>query len=107
MEKNLLKIHNHVDRNCAGFYLVFAASFVFIGYFALQVKFEEDISKIIPKHKKTEKLNEIFQNSKFIDKLVIMVSLKDSTIQNPDSLVTYADAFGAAVQQKFSSYIKK
>jgi 1-acyl-sn-glycerol-3-phosphate acyltransferase len=107
MEKALLIIYNYFEKNRKAFYLVFAATLVFITYFASQVKFEEDISKIIPKDKKIEKLNEIFQNSKFIDKLVIMVSLKDTAAQNPDSLVAYADTFGAAVQQKFSPYIKK
>jgi len=107
MEKTLLIIYNNFEKNRRAFYLVFASTFLFISYFALQVKFEEDISKIIPKDKKIEKLNEIFQNSKFIDKLVIMVSLKDTTIQNPDSLVAYADVFGAAVQDKLAPYIKK
>src|SRR5476649_145879 len=107
MEKALLIIYNYFEKNRRAFYLVFASTFLFISYFALQVKFEEDISKIIQKDKKIEKLNEIFQNSKFIDKLVIMVSLKDTTAQNPDSLVAYADVFGAAVQQKYSPYIKK
>lgn len=107
MEKILLVIYNYFSKNRIAFYLIFAATFFVIGYFALQVKFEEDISKIIPKDKKIEKLNEIFQNSKFIDKLVIMVSLKDTTVQDPDSLVSYADAFGSAVQNQLKPYIKK
>src|ERR1700735_2713884 len=107
MEKSLLSINNYFAKNRGIFYLVFAISFVVITYFALQVKFEEDISKIIPKDKKIERLNEIFQDSKFIDKLVIMVSLKDTSVQNPDSLVAYADVFGAAVQDKLGPYIKK
>jgi len=107
MEKLLLIIYSYFEKNRRAFYLVFAATFLFITYFALQVKFEEDISKIIPKDKKIEKLNEIFQNSKFIDKLVIMVSLNDTTAEAPDSLVAYADAFGATVQDKLAPYIKK
>src|SRR6202789_1419469 len=107
MEKSLLSINNYFAKNRGIFYVIFAASFAVITYFALQVKFEEDISKIIPKDKKIEKLNEIFQNSKFIDKLVIMVSLKDTTVKNPDSLVAFADEFGAIVQTKLSPYIKK
>jgi len=107
MEKLLLIIYSYFEKNRRAFYLVFAATFLFITYFALQVKFEEDISKIIPKDKKIEKLNEIFQNSKFIDKLVIMVSLNDTNAEAPDSLVAYADAFGATVQDKLAPYIKK
>jgi 1-acyl-sn-glycerol-3-phosphate acyltransferase len=107
MEKSLLSIYSYFAKNRRVFYFVFAATFAVFTYFALQVKFEEDISKVIPKDKNIEKLNEIFQNSKFIDKLVIMVSLKDSATANPDSLVAYADEFGPVVQQKLSPYIRK
>lgn len=107
MEKNLLIIYKYFEKKRSAFYLIFAATFLFLTYFALQVRFEEDISKIIPQDKKIQKLNEIFQNSKFTDKLVVMVSLKDTTTHNPDSLVAYADVFGAAVQDKLSPYIKK
>jgi len=43
---------------------VFAVVFLLAGWFAAQVKFEEDISKILPKDKKIEKLNEVFQKFK-------------------------------------------
>ena len=52
-------------------------------FFCLRVKFEEDISTIIPKDKKMEKLNQVFQNSKFVDKLVVTVSLKDTNAAQP------------------------
>jgi 1-acyl-sn-glycerol-3-phosphate acyltransferase len=108
MEKGLILIYHYFARNRAVFYTVFASCFLFMGYFASQVKFEEDISKVIPKDKKINKLNEVFQNSKFLDKLVIMVSLKDSTaIANPDSLVAFADEFAATAEPKFKPYIGK
>ncbi|MDB4901313.1 MAG: methyltransferase protein [Mucilaginibacter sp.] len=107
MEKSLLGIYSYFAKNRRPFYIIFAAAFLFITYFASRVKLEEDISKIIPKDKKIDKLNEIFQNSKFIDKLVIMVSLKDTTAEKPDSLVAYADEFGTTVQKKLNHYIKK
>ena len=86
MKEILIGIYNFFEKRRPAFFAVFAASFLLLGYFALQVKFEEDISKILPKDKKIEKLNEGFLNSKFMDKLVITVSLKDtaSTAQ-PDS----------------------
>ena len=109
METALLKIYSYFTNNRGVFYAVFIGSFLLITFFSLKVKFEEDISKIIPKDKKIEKLNEIFQNSKFIDKLVIMVSLKDTTAAAvPDSLVAFAEQLDTAVtQNKLSPYIKK
>ncbi len=107
MEKVLVRIYNYFAKHRTVFFITFGTCFLLLGYFALQVKFEEDISKILPKDKKTEKLNEIFQNSKFIEKLVITVSLKDTTAQQPDSLVAYADDFAARVQNDLTPYISK
>jgi 1-acyl-sn-glycerol-3-phosphate acyltransferase len=107
MEKALLAINSYFAQNRRVFYLVFGAVFAVITFFGLRVKFEEDISKIIPRDKTTDKLNEIFENSKFIDKLVIMVSLKDSTVAQPDSLTAFADRFGEVVQSKLHKYIRK
>ena len=107
MEKTLIRIYSYFAKNRSVFYIIFGTAFLFLAFFGLRVKFEEDISKIIPKDKKIEKLNEIFQNSKFIDRLVIMVSLKDTTAENPDSLAAFADEFVAHVQGKLTPYIKK
>ncbi len=52
-------------------------------FFALKIKPEEDISKILPKDRQSEKLNEILRNARFADKLVLMVSMKDSNIKSP------------------------
>jgi 1-acyl-sn-glycerol-3-phosphate acyltransferase len=107
MEKILVRVYNYFAKHRTVFFVTFGVSFLLLVFFASRVKFEEDISKILPKDKKTEKLNEIFQNSKFIDKLVITVSLKDTTAQQPDSLVAYADDFAARVQNDCAPYISK
>ena len=108
METALIRIYDFFKKRRAVFFSVFAASFLLLGYFALQVKFEEDISKILPKDKKIEKLNQVFQNSKFIDKLVITVSLKDTMAEaQPDSLVAYADSLEQAVKEKLTPFVNK
>ena len=108
METALISIYDFFEKRRPVFFSVFAASFLLLGYFALQVKFEEDISKILPKDKKIEKLNQVFQNSKFIDKLVITVSLKDTMAEaQPDSLVAYADSLEQAVKEKLTPFVNK
>ncbi len=107
MEKILLGIYNFFEKRRTAFFITFAASFLLLGYFALQVKFEEDIAKILPKDKKIEKLNEVFQNSKFMDKLVVTVSLKDTVAAQPDSLVAYTGAFVEKIQEQLNPYIRK
>ncbi|CAN5715990.1 MMPL family transporter [soil metagenome] len=108
METSLISIYNFFEKRRTLFFSVFAAAFLLLGFFALQVRFEEDISKILPKDKKIEKLNQVFQNSKFIDKLVITVSLKDTTATaESDSLVAYADSLEQAIKTKLPGYVSK
>ena len=107
MEKMFIAIYKYFDKNRPAFFISFAVSFIVVAYFGLQVRFEEDISKVLPKDRKIEKLNQVFQDSKFIDKLVVMVSMKDTMAEAPDSLVAFADKLVSAVQDQLGSGIKK
>ena len=107
MEKLLIQIYNFFEKRRQLFFTVFTICFLLLGYFATRVRFEEDISRILPKDKKIEKLNEVFQNSKFIDKLVLTVSLKDSTAAVPDTLVSFAGALVESIEGDLASYVRK
>jgi 1-acyl-sn-glycerol-3-phosphate acyltransferase len=88
------------------FYLIFFVSLGTSIFFALQVRFEEDIASILPKDEKVQKLTRVFTNSKFADRLVITISLKDSNaIPSPDTLVAYAENFVTRVQNELDPYI--
>jgi len=106
METIFTGIYDYFSKNRVVLYTLFFASLLTAGFFASRVKFQEDISAIIPKDKKTEKLNQVFQNSKFADKLIVTVSLKDSNAVQPDSLIAYADSFVAKLQATSKDYIK-
>jgi 1-acyl-sn-glycerol-3-phosphate acyltransferase len=75
------------------FILLFLLSVGFCAYFAPQIKFEEDITKMMPTDAKVERLNKIFKNSKFLDRLVVTVSAADcgKTIA-PEELIIYTDS---------------
>ncbi|HNH21372.1 MAG TPA: hypothetical protein PLY26_04460, partial [Ferruginibacter sp.] len=62
MEKLLLSIYQFYHRRKPALYGSFFLLLLLFGWFASRVHFEEDISKILPKDKKIEKLNEVFQN---------------------------------------------
>ncbi|MES1214371.1 MAG: 1-acyl-sn-glycerol-3-phosphate acyltransferase [Bacteroidota bacterium] len=106
MEKIFAGIFDYFKKRRIMLYAVFFISLLTCALFALRVKFIEDISAIIPKDVKTQKLNEVFQNSKFADKLIVAVSLKDTSAVQPDSLVSYIDEFVARIQDKASPFIK-
>jgi 1-acyl-sn-glycerol-3-phosphate acyltransferase len=106
MEKIFLSIYRYFKKRKVALYIVFVTIFLLAGWFALKVKFEEDISKVLPKDKKIEKLNEVFQNSKFMDKLVVTVSLKDTAAEaQPDSLVAYTDTLVERLHERLDSFI--
>ncbi|QEC69760.1 methyltransferase domain-containing protein [Panacibacter ginsenosidivorans] len=108
MEKFFLRIYNYFSNHKTALYVSFVASFLVIGFFASRVVFEEDISRILPNDKKIEKLNSVFQNSKFADKLAITISLKDSLAgPQPDSLVNFTDSFVSQIQNNLSPFIAK
>ncbi|MFN8242414.1 MAG: 1-acyl-sn-glycerol-3-phosphate acyltransferase [Ferruginibacter sp.] len=107
MGKFFIGIYDFFERRRSLLFLLFFGLLGLLGYFAMQLKFEEDISKILPRDKKIDKLNQVFQNSKFMDKLVVMVSLKDTAAAEPDSLVAYAETFVARAQETLKPYISR
>ncbi|HTE08596.1 MAG TPA: MMPL family transporter, partial [Flavitalea sp.] len=78
-----------------------------MAFLATRLKFEEDITAVLPKEKNIEKLNEIFQNSKFMDRLVLMVAPRDSTVDDPDQLVAFADSLSALIAARLDPYVTR
>ncbi|MBL0055130.1 MAG: 1-acyl-sn-glycerol-3-phosphate acyltransferase [Chitinophagaceae bacterium] len=107
MGKLFIRIYDFFEQRRVLLYSLFIALLSLFGWFASQLKFEEDISKILPRDQKIEKLNQVFQQSKFMDKLVVMVSLKDSSATEPDSLVAFADDMVDAIREKLNPFVAK
>ncbi|MGN6214714.1 1-acyl-sn-glycerol-3-phosphate acyltransferase [Parafilimonas sp.] len=107
MEKLFTRIYYYLKEHRPVLFISFLASLAIIAFFAARIHFEEDISKVLPHDKKIEKLNQVFQNSKFADKLVITVSLKDSAAAQPDSLIDFTDTLVAHINETLQPYISK
>src|SRR5450432_4103004 len=107
MANLFLYIYRFFAANRKIFFTVFIGLFVVTGFFALRIKPEEDISKILPKDRQSEKLNEILLNSRFPDKLVLMVSLKDSTRNSPETLSSFSDSFASGLRGEYPEFIQQ
>lgn len=108
MEKPFLFFYQFFEKRRGLFWGVLVLGFLTTGFFAAQLRLEEDISKVLPRSRKTESLNQVFQNSRFVDRLVITVSPKDSTAAlSPDSLVAFAEAFAQRADEKLKPYLGK
>jgi 1-acyl-sn-glycerol-3-phosphate acyltransferase len=74
--------------------LIFLILFIFglSIYFATKIKFEEDITGMLPSDKNIQKISLVSQNINFMDKLIINISLSDTNQSaNPQKLIEFAD----------------
>lgn len=106
MEKFFISIYHFFQKRKTAFFVTFVLCFLSVAYFALQVKFEEDIAAILPKDEKTEKINQALQQAKFTEKLVITISFKDTTAEaSPDLLIAYTDSLIKNIQEKLPQFV--
>jgi 1-acyl-sn-glycerol-3-phosphate acyltransferase len=90
------------------FFLLLFLSIGFCAFFAPQLKLEDDITHMMPKDAKVEKLNAVFKNTSFLDRLVITVSSGDSTKSpDPDAMTAFTDSLVEDIQQLQPQLIKE
>jgi|GEM_PF-1512796 len=78
------------------------------GFTGSRISLEEDISKAMPADEKTEKLNEVFQNSRFLDKLIVYLTLEDANVTDPEQLSLFADSLISHLREQYSPrYIRE
>ncbi|HEY8734071.1 MAG TPA: MMPL family transporter, partial [Puia sp.] len=105
MTNLFLKIYSYFDGHRKIFFTVFILLFVVTSFFALKIKPEEDISKILPNDRQAEKLNEVLKNARFADKLVLIMSMKDSTRPSPETLASFSDSFATALRSQYHGLV--
>lgn len=77
------------------------------GYLAFLIRFEEDVFRMVPGGKDSEKLEIAFKNASLLDKLVIRIYASDSNSKDPDVLIEACDKLVASLKDEFdSTYIK-
>ncbi len=73
--------------------------FLGFGLLASQLRFEEDISQVIPTNDKIKQANLVFQNSRFLERVVVNITASDSTKQlSANKLIKVADQFSKEVK---------
>ncbi len=77
------------------FFLFFGLILSF-AYLANKLKFDSDLNSMMPAEKGRES-SEIFTKNKSLEKIIVSVSLKDSTNIDPDLLTSYADLFSSTL----------
>lgn len=96
MHKFFIAIHFFVNRNkllAIGIALAFLAVF---GYFASRIKFEEDITRLIPKNEKADEAAKVLGQLNFADKITVIINAKGDAA--PEDLTEVAGVFMDSLQ---------
>jgi 1-acyl-sn-glycerol-3-phosphate acyltransferase len=81
------------------------ALFLFLGFFANQISFEENINQLIPSSDQSGVTTKVLDQVNFADKITIIVSSEKAG--SPDDLTDYANAFIDSLDASSSPFIKK
>lgn len=74
------------------FFILIIAFFAFSVYLNTKIRFEEDITRMLPSDENIQKISRVSQNINFMDKLIINISLRDTNqIANPQKLIEFGD----------------
>lgn len=85
MSKFFIHIYNYLESNRLLRYLLLVGSFLLMLCFAAQVKFEEDVTRFFPDTQDARSTEIVFQNLKIKDKIILMLSSRDSTEEGASS----------------------
>lgn len=96
MSRFLLAIYDYFHSHRVVFRLLLFFLVVLFGVLASQITLQEDISGFMPKNKDTEKINYVSSNISVANKIIVRISLTDTTASADDmmyDLETCADQF--------------
>lgn len=85
-------------------YLTFAVSFAVWLLLALSLKFDEDISSMLPENKEVRLLNDVVSHTDAGEQVVFMISLKNDK-PDADTLIAFANDYAQSLQESFSQYL--
>ena len=101
MTQFFIGLYDYFERHKILFYLSLISCVLLMGFFALQVRFEEKITQFFPDTKDSQNTIKVFDNLKIKDKIIIMLSSADTCHQvEPDSLIEAAGQLQQTLTEK-------
>jgi 1-acyl-sn-glycerol-3-phosphate acyltransferase len=98
-------IYDFLHRRKALCMAIFLLSFGLWGFLATRVKLQEDISTMLPDSKAIKAMNEVFSHTQAGEQVIFLMSLKDTTASDPDSVIIAANAFREKLVAQCDKYI--
>ena len=101
MTQFFIGLYDYFERPKILFFLSLISWVLLMGFFALQVRFEENITQFFPDTKDSQNTIKVFDNLKIKDKIIIMLSSADTCHQvEPDSLIEAAGQLQQTLTEK-------
>ena len=101
MTQFFIGLYDYFERHKILFYLSLISCVLLMGFFAMQVRFEENITQFFPDTKDSQNTIKVFDNLKIKDKIIIMLSSADTCHQvEPDSLIEAAGQLQQTLTEK-------
>lgn len=101
MTQFFIGLYDYFERHKILFYLSLISCVLLMGFFVLQVRFEENITQFFPDTKDSQNTIKVFDNLKIKDKIIIMLSSADTCHRvEPDSLIEAAGQLQQTLTEK-------
>lgn len=87
MTNFFIGLYNYFERHKLLFYLSLLLSILVMGFFASQVRFEENVTRFFPDTKDSQNAAKVFDNLKIKDKIILMLSPVDAIAKEEQNTV--------------------
>ncbi|MGV3762371.1 1-acyl-sn-glycerol-3-phosphate acyltransferase [Parapedobacter sp.] len=98
-------IYNYLKKHRAVFFVSMPLVFIVIAYWASRIRFEEDITKLIPTGDDAAHVTEVLNSANFADKIVINIAASEKG--DVTALKAYADSFATVIGGAAAPYIQR
>ena len=84
---------------------LFVLTLALFGLLASRARFSEDVSSMLPESRELRAMNEIISHTQAGEKLVFLLSFKDTSLTERDSLIALANAYSDGMQSRCRQWI--
>lgn len=105
MSKIFLGIYRFFSQRKALFYCFLTLSVLLMGFAASRIKLRQTVADFFPTKSNLDATSDVFQNLEITDKIMVMFSPADGTLQT-DSLMRAAEDLASAIGNSCGDYIK-
>ncbi|MDE5678491.1 trifunctional MMPL family transporter/lysophospholipid acyltransferase/class I SAM-dependent methyltransferase [Phocaeicola sp.] len=102
-----VRLYNYFEKHKTLFYLSLGSSILIMALFATQVKFEENVTSFFPDTQDTRRTIDVFENLKIKDKIILMLSCKEDSTTNTDTLIEAAEVLSRTLQEQAGEALVK